>query len=83
MLFQAALGRLTGDPIPPDIVSGCRKRLEGTLQQFGLDAAPRHGDMDQPIRVRLLAALARAVGDPDPDIADQVAVGVETGILTD
>ena len=38
------------------------------------------GDVAQVTHVRLLQALARAVGDPDSEFPVQVAVGVQTGI---
>ena len=43
-------------------------------------AAPRAGDLDQPLRVRLIQALQRAVGDPDPQAMDHFARGIRLGV---
>ena len=82
-VFRLALGRFADVPFEKEFLDEHRGRLKATLAQHGLDGETRAGDRPQAILVRLLAALARAVEDPDPHIAESVAVGVRTGILTD
>ncbi len=43
-------------------------------------ARPRAGDVPQPVRVRLIQALQRAVGDPDPGAMNHFARGVRLGV---
>ena len=43
-------------------------------------AAPRRGDLEQPVRVRLIQALQRAIGDPDVGAMEHFARGIRLGV---
>ena len=81
-VFRAALGRYSASPFPEKLVGTIRDRVGEILRGAGRNPAPRAGDVEQAIDVRLLEALALELRDPDAQIGGMAAVGVRTGALT-
>ncbi len=76
-----AQGEATESPFPDALLDD----LVGyTLSLFDDDghggARPRPADVPQPVRVRLLQAILRAVGDPDPAGMEHFARGIRIGV---
>ncbi len=82
-LFQAAAGgQLQESPFPSAVVDSIREYMHDQLRDSYGDftSKPREGDVDQPIRVRLLQALMGRAQDPDLGSMDRLAVGVPLGV---
>jgi len=75
-----ATGRAVESPFPCTMVEELRRRLEERLASRGQECRARASDEEQPIRIRLLAALLEDAQDPDAGgIRDYVA-GVRLGV---
>ena len=77
-----ATGKFKQSPFTGSEVSQAVQGISRVLQEAGLPHGPRGDDVEQALNVRLLEALARAAGDPDPGIAEMAATGVKTGALS-
>ncbi len=86
--LDGLFGRLAGGQLQSSPFSDAVKSdlAEYAMSLFDADghggARPRDGDVPQPVRVRLLQALQRAVDDPDPTAMDHFARGVRLGVGT-
>ncbi len=81
-LFQTlARGEATESPFSDDLVLGLAEYATRLFDDDGAGGArPRAGDVPQPARIRLIQALLRATGDPDPAGMNHFAKGVRLGV---
>ncbi len=81
-LFTAlSNGEVLDSPFPHDLVTNLTTYAESLFdddEQGG--ARERPGDVAQPVRIRLVQALLRAVGDPDSAGMSHFAAGVRLGV---
>ncbi len=78
---ELAAGRLTQSPFREEAKAELAEYIMTLFDDDGAQGArPRRGDLDQPVRVRLLQALQRAVGDPDGLAMDEFARGIRLGV---
>jgi len=77
-----AAGKATSSPFGPGLVEGLRHRLEVRFLSQGQACQQQGGDEDQPVRVRLLAALLADAQDPDAAGILGYACGVRIGVGT-
>ncbi len=86
--LDGLFGRLAGGQLQSSPFSDTVKSdlAEYAMSLFDADggggARPREGDVPQPVRIRLLQAIQRAVDDPDPTAMDHFARGVRLGVGT-
>ncbi len=81
-LFTAlARGEVQEIPFPREMVDSLVSYAEELFDDDGHGGArPRPEDVEQPVRVRLVQSLLRAVGDPDAAGMDHFARGVRLGV---
>ncbi len=81
-LFAAlSKGEVLDSPFPIDLVTDLTAYAESLFDDDGEGGArERPGDVAQPVRVRLVQALLRAVGDPDSAGMSHFAAGVRLGV---
>ena len=78
---ELASGKIVGDPFPPEITDSLVDFMYRISDDDGGGGArPRPGDRPQPVRVRLLQAILRLPGDPDPAVISDYATGVRLGV---
>jgi len=77
-----AAGKASASPFPPRVVAGLRRRLEDRFRLLGRDCRDQEGDEEQPVRVRLLAALLDDAQDPDAAGILGYVSGVRVGVGT-
>jgi len=75
-----AAGRAEASPFGSDVVDGLRARLVERFFRRGTDCRPRGEDEDQPVKVRLLAALLADAEDPDAAGILAYVQGVRIGV---
>jgi len=75
-----AAGKAVASPFPSGMVAGLRVRVEERLRLRGLDCGAHPGDEDQPVRIRLLAALLADAQDPDATGIRGYVGGVRIGV---
>jgi len=60
-----ATGRAEASPFGVPTVEALRRRLEDRLRSHGHECRAQNGDEEQPVKIRLLAALLEDAQDPD------------------
>ena len=83
VLLKTAVGKMTEQPFPKEMIAMLRSRLRDALVRAGYDAGlPRDGDTEQEFEVRLIQSLLEAFADPDAYFCDWWAVGVWLGSMS-
>jgi len=75
-----AAGRATVSPFGVAMVAGLRQRLVDRFLLRGVECRPRPEDEEQPVHVRLLAAMLHDAQDPDAAGIAGYASGVRIGV---
>jgi len=75
-----AAGKAAGSPFDPAMVAGLRQRLCDRFLLRGLECRPRPEDEEQPVHIRLMAAMLSDSQDPDVDGIAAYASGVRIGV---
>lgn len=79
-VFELAAEKRKDRLAPEDIVAKLRRELAGLAAQHWLGPDTREGDVKQTLHVRLLAAVASVLEDPDSSFPAEVARGVRLGV---
>jgi hypothetical protein len=79
-LATLAAGKALTSPFSSTMIFLLRARLVALVDEVGIDCRPRPGDEDQPVQVRLLAALLADCSDPDAAGLLQYVGGVRVGV---
>ena len=78
--------KLVEDPYPVDVVSGLYGDLQELAQEYTLDeliSSREDPPAPQAIKVELIGALLRGLGDPDWEVFVDYSVGVPIGLDVD
>jgi len=75
-----AAGKAEVSPFEPDMVADLRRRLEERFAQQGVACRPLPEDEEQPVRIRLMAALLANIRDPDAAGVLGYTCGVRIGV---
>jgi len=75
-----AAGKAEVSPFDAELVAGLRHRLEERFALQGVACRPRPEDEEQPVRIRLLAALLANIQDPDAEGVLGYTCGVRIGV---
>jgi len=75
-----AAGKATGSPFGAAMVAGLRQRIVDRFLVQGVECRSLPGDEEQPVHVRLLAALLQDAQDPDAAGIAGYAAGVRIGV---
>ena len=79
-MFALACGQGGECPYPAEAIRKGRVAVQQWAVKRGFPVDDQADDVDQPVRIRLLQAFLRAVGDPDAPALDAYAQGVRLGV---